>query len=79
MRNGKRGNGEWNGVTVSRGRAFLNYTKKISYIVLLHLETVIFAWGLYGRAISSISLYRYDFKVAEYADARLHVGPLPLL
>ena len=41
MRNGKRGNGGWNGVTVSRGRAFPNYTKKISDIVLLHLETVI--------------------------------------
>ena len=53
------GNGEMENGTVSQFPEDVHFPitqKKISDIVLLHLKTVISAWGLYGRAISSISL-----------------------
>ena len=58
MRNRKRGNGEWNGVTVSRGRAVIPERISLaSLATLTYLKTVISAWCLYnGKAISSISL-----------------------
>ena len=78
------GNGEMGDGTVSQFPEDAHFPitlKKISDIVLLHLETVIqVCMGLVWQSnIKYFIVDHYDFKVAEYADARLHVGSLPFL